>query len=74
MFPVAKDRTSTAATNTRNKARLQEKGGGEERQDERKGQCLKNIEVLILYNPRAEYRTFNRAVPNTIFGASKNYW
>lgn len=34
MFPVARDRTSTAATNTRNKARLQEKGGGEERQDE----------------------------------------
>lgn len=28
MFPVASDKTRTAATNTRNKARLEEEEGG----------------------------------------------
>lgn len=55
MFPVASDRTSTAATNTRNKARLQEKRGGEERQDEEKDEVRfflilqQNINMSTIY-------------------------
>lgn len=46
MFPVARDRTSTAATNTRNKARLQEKGRGGERQDEWKSPQHTSADIL----------------------------